>query len=225
MLDICEVERHKLIVKYCKLLSPLLYERDGDVTDILESSKNYIDKVNTSEFRVLDISDIENGRWLGSCTKILIGRHYTSKFKYEINKKNDLQYPYDDSFLCEKCQSKSIGDYCPLCQAESDKRFDSYYQVKANMDNMRVTISRDIKNTQFPDYLREKYVYLLRRNSKDDSYFSCMSKVDYEKAKTIEKAIKDAIKIEVISIFQNQNQNQIQDYEARKQQIINSFSI
>ena len=144
-----EIERHKLIVERSKKLIGVLHGEDEEtVQSIMKASKAALDKYNTENRTVIDITKTEDGLWRGNVKKLVLGK-FTEYFA-NGRRHNDKSLEFEDA-----CGS-----------------------------------------TTFPDELKLKYILLHRQ-------------VKWPNLNPLQLALKETIHTEILTVFQNQNQQLI----------------
>ena len=78
-MDILEIEQHRLVLKRAESLMKVAFDSDKQyLKNIISNSKGMIDNFNKENLTVLDVSNIERGRWVFS-TNALIHNKYRSE--------------------------------------------------------------------------------------------------------------------------------------------------
>ena len=185
--DLLEIGRHRLIAERCGPLIDVLRGEDVDaVTDIMNRSKAKLDKYNKENRTVVDITKIEDGQWRGTVKKVVQGKFGMSHRK--IRSKSP-DYP-----PCYCPEDEDCTEECNKAHSEMEPIIKKYYEKCHLLMN---TIDNACNNTKFPDDLKFNYI-LLRRTW------------NWPDLNPLQIALRDVIHTEILSIFQNQNQQLIQ---------------
>jgi hypothetical protein len=180
-----ENERHKLIVQRLKPLLDIIYGNDADfVRDIVARSQRHIDNYNRANRTIIDITKIEDGLWRGNVKKVVLG-NYTTRF-------TDRRKGPWENWKCE------CTDYCDRCKAHNSE----YWANEEIKEAIASAFLHACDNTVFPDELRRSYVLFMR------------SREPYQKLSPLQIALRDILHTEILTVFQNQNQQLIKQHAS-----------
>jgi len=181
--DFLEIERHKLIVQRSKPLIDLLQGEDlKTVKAIMKASKATLDKYNTENRTVIDITKTEDGLWRGNVKKVVVGK-FTKYFRRSTRVVR-LKIGGD---CCDH-----LDTYCFECQ----KKEDEFFSKSRTDDAKRDVFLNACDSTKFPEDLKLKYILLCRSTK-------------WPNLNPLQLALKEAIHTEILTVFQNQNQQLI----------------
>lgn len=178
-----EIERHKLIVERSKKLIEILHGEDAEtVQSIMKGSKAALDKYNTENRTVIDITKTEDGLWRGNVKKVVVGK-FTKYFRGSTRVIR-LKIGGD---CCDHLDS-----YCLECQQKEDE----FFSKRITDDAKRAIFSNACDSTEFPEDLKLKYILLCRS-------------AQWPNLNPLQLALKETIHTEILTVFQNQNQQLI----------------
>lgn len=209
-MDLVEIEQHKLIVEKGKeLLNVALYKDFDYLKSMIEFSKSIIDYYNNTNITVEDISNKENGIWNSIIKHIVCGHFYNpiiNKMPEQVDRTDDIEYICKDHFLLYTYEDGTeewlydTDKFCKSCKKELLKRQKEYFDFIDEKDKIRDEFKKACDITVFCDDLKAKCILLIRKktsSSDSDPLFL---------------AIKNAIRTEILSTFQNQNKKLINKY-------------
>lgn len=186
--DVIEAEKHRLISERAKSLLDMLSGEDAaTVADIMNRSKVVVDKYNSTHRTVINITKREEGDFRGMVKKLING-----KFVNPVVREIEKSMPFPPPCECkteEECIN-TCGEWDKKFTPILKKAYDKIQEHKANF-------STACDEMTFDESIKFKYT-LLRRQWK------------WPELNPLEIALRDAIHIEILTAFQNQNQQLIQ---------------
>ena len=204
-MDILEIEQHKLVLKRAKSLMKVAFDSDKQyLNNIISNSKGIIDNFNKENLTVLDVSNIERGRWVFS-TNALIHNKYCKP----IIEKMTIEFPPEDECFCKEHYQYDeylseyiwqVDDFCDKCKKEYDKQCKEEEDFIRKKDIIIKEFSEAIKNNMWDEDLRLRCI-LFRRQIRNR-----------HKLNPLERALDETIKIEIIVDFYNKNKELITKY-------------
>jgi len=201
-----EIERHKLIIEKAKELHTVCFSNDNEtVANIIEQSQNVLDAYNKENLMAVDATKIELGKFIGGAKKLI----YHNYIGDEVQELNDdineiMSYGYD--WICESHKiyydeddfDIDVPNLCNKCS----KLYRTIQSRLKELCNRKQKMYSEFKNavdsTVFSQSTVNKYILYLRQHR--PVTFSDNSLIG---------ALKNAIHLEILKEFQNQNQKLI----------------
>lgn len=211
MEGLIENQRHKLIIEKGKEFLKVAFDSDKEgVKKIIATSKNCLTKFNKKEFTIVDLTEVEKRRFITSTKRIIVGQFVNSKAR-ELGKKISEYKTCKD---CEKHKEHSLWlgvkewhvDYDKLCVKCQNYFYGIDRKIKLTnnlVDKIEQEFLDACLKTVFSSDLRNRYVMYKRMKINNGGYY---------KSNFLDRAIADSLKIEVMSVFQEQNKQLITKY-------------
>lgn len=185
--DIIEAEKHRLISDRAKSLMEMLSGSDAEaVADIMNRSNAVVDKYNSIRRTVINITQKEDGDFRGMVKKVING-----KFVNPVVREIEESMPYPPP-----CKCQTDEECINTCEALDKKIRPIRDKARDKIQKHKANFSRACDETIFDDSIKFKYT-LLRRQWK------------WPELNPLEIALRDAIHMEILTAFQNQNQQLI----------------
>jgi len=209
-MELIEIEQHKLIINNCKKLLNVSFENDIDyLTNIINKSKNIINKYNNENLTIVDVTKKESGLWNSTIKKLVYGKYYNPIIK-KINKHYDTSQDFE--YACEEHKGIytyedgtedwffNVDKFCSICKKEYLKRKNETKKHYKKIEKIKIKFKNACNNTIFCKDLRLKCILLNRRIP------------NHDKVEPLLLAIKDTIRNEILKTFQEQNEILITKY-------------